>query len=998
MSAPTSVPLRRLHRGYYLLAFFNVVTVAGSLYVGHEMIGIVRSSLQASRQSQHLLDRYSHLGRLAQQVNAPGNDVFGDAALDSHRRRFEDAAAAFARAVDAERQELSRLPRDGQQTLRRHLDDVQTAMAAMVAHERTVFQLLGNGRADAAIREMAAMDRQYVSVAGHLQNLRDDAVRLQAEGLDEQEREAADRLWYELALAFAVLVMVAAVAVYGQQLSARLQRVETERAEHVRELEAAQAALQQQAQELERRVEQRTAELAGVNQQLSRTANIVNSTDDAVYSTDRDGVLLSWNPAAERMFGYQAAEVLGKPAGILLAEEFRQAAHDRRASAWRSLTAEHYESSCRRKDGTIFPVSVTATAIVGAVGSVEAIGEIVRDITTEVEQRQRLVESQRHMSEAQQLANIGSWAWDTGTNKVTWSEQQFRVMGFEPGTVEASYELYMQALDPTSREAAQKAVDHALATGEPFVIQQRVIAADGSLRHVESRGKVTRAANGQIVAMTGTSQDVTAARAAERARRAAEEQFRAYVESTAEWVWALDPRGHLTYSNRAVFDILGYEPEELLGRDVRPLVEPTAREATERLLPEVIAGRQRWNGIVRRFLHKNGEWRYLESSGMPIVDENGRFVGFRGAERDITRRKLAEEALRRSEERFQLAARATDDVLWDLDVESGSIWRNDGMRRLFGHADGVQALDTWGSLLHPDDRDAVRARLEAFLASERETWTDEYRFRRGDGAYAWVLDRGIVVRHKGKAVRMIGSMIDITERKEAERMKSDFVSFVSHQLRTPLAGMNWMLELAAEAESLPRQAGEYIAEARESAARLSTLVNDLLDIARLESGRTVMLRQPVRLDELTRSVLREMQTVIDGKQHTLRLDTTAALVVGDEQMLRQVVANLLSNAIKYTPDGGRIDVRVVGRRDDVEWSVQDNGMGIPQAAQGRLFEKFYRAENAISKEAEGTGLGLHLVRLVVEHAGGQIWCDSEEGEGSRFTFTLPVVQREGVEA
>ena len=437
----------------------------------------------------------------------------------------------------------------------------------------------------------------------------------------------------------------------------------------------------------------------------------------------------------------------------------------------------------------------------------------------------------------------------------------------------------------------------------------------------------------------------------------------------------------------------------MIGKDVRPLVEPVARAATERLLPEVIAGRQRWNGIVRRFLHKNGEWRYLESSGMPVFGENGRFVGFRGAERDITRRKLAEDGLRRSEERFQLAARATNDVLWDLDLVTGAIWRNDGMRRLFGHPDGVQQLEAWEGLLHPDERDAVRARLQTFLASERETWTDEYRFRRGDGSYAWVLDRGIAVRRDGRAVRMIGSMIDITERKEAERMKSDFVSFVSHQLRTPLSGMNWMLELAAEAENLPPQARDYIGEARESAARLSTLVNDLLDIARLESGRTMMAREAVRLDDLTRSVLREMQTVIDEKRHTVTFETGgAAPALGDEQMLRQVVVNLVSNAIKYTPDGGRIDVRLTERKDLVEWSVSDNGMGIPRAAQARLFEKFYRADNAISKEAGGTGLGLHLVRLVVEHAGGQIWCESEEGEGSRFTFTLPVVQQQGVRA
>jgi signal transduction histidine kinase len=242
-------------------------------------------------------------------------------------------------------------------------------------------------------------------------------------------------------------------------------------------------------------------------------------------------------------------------------------------------------------------------------------------------------------------------------------------------------------------------------------------------------------------------------------------------------------------------------------------------------------------------------------------------------------------------------------------------------------------------------------------------------------------------------------MIDITERKEAERMKSDFVSFVSHQLRTPLAGMNWMLELAAEAENLPPQARDYIAEARASAARLGTLVNDLLDIARLESGRTTMSREAVRLDELTRSVLREMQAVIAEKPHTVTFETSgAAQALGDEQMLRQALVNLLSNAIKYTPDDGHIEVRLLQRKELVEWSVSDDGMGIPRAAQPRLFEKFYRAENAISKESEGTGLGLHLVRLVVEQAGGQIWCESEEGEGSRFTFTLPVAQQEGVKA
>ena len=867
----------RLHRLYYVLALFNVVTLAASLYLGHEMIEIIKSSATIFRDTQQRLERYSELGRRAQVTNAEVREVFVDGDIALHERAFSHRKAEFAAAIAHERGETARLSAKEQQTLSVSLDEAEAAMTEMAVAAGEVF---GHLRAKASIEATHAIvkaDQHYGRITNAFRDMRGDAVALQGQVIDQQEGEADTRRSYEIAIGFAVLMMVSAAAVYGRQVTIRLRRNERERTDYLQALEAAQTALREQAGELERRVERRTTELARANRQLS--------------------------------------------------------------------------------------------------------------------------ESQIHMAEAQRLANLGSWSWDLRTGVVTWSDQEFRILGLEPGAVAPSYDLYMQALHPDDRARVQAVVDEALKTGEPFVVEQRFVMPDGTVRHVETRGQATRRADGKLEGLTGTSRDITAAHHAEAARRAAEEQFRSYVENTAEWVWALDPRGHLTYSNRAVFDILGYQPEELLGKDVRPLVEPGARAATERLLPEVIAGRQRWNGVVRRFLHKNGHWRYLESSGMPLFGEDGRFIGFRGAERDISRRKLAEDALRRSEERFQLAARATNDVLWDLDLATGAIWRNEGMGSLFGHLEGVPQVEAWEGLLHPDEREAVRDRLQKFLESERETWTDEYRFRRGDGTYAWVLDRGIAVRVNGKAVRMIGSMIDITERKEAERMKSDFVSFVSHQLRTPIAGMNWMLELAAEAESLPPQARDYIAEARESAARLSTLVNDLLDVARLESGRTMMARAAVRLDELTRSVLREMQTVVDEKRHTVTYETAGtAPALGDEQMLRQVIANLVSNAIKYTPDGGHIDVRLTQRKELVEWSVSDDGMGIPRAAQGRLFEKFYRADNAISKEAEGTGLGLHLVRLVVEQAGGQIWCESEEGAGARFTFTLPLAQQEGVEA
>ena len=227
--------------------------------------------------------------------------------------------------------------------------------------------------------------------------------------------------------------------------------------------------------------------------------------------------------------------------------------------------------------------------------------------------------------------------------------------------------------------------------------------------------------------------------------------------------------------------------------------------------------------------------------------------------------------------------------------------------------------------------------------------------------------------------------------KEAEQMKSDFVSFATHQLRTPLAGIKWMLELA-QAPDLPEDVTSYIQDARASADRLIRLVNELLDASRLESGRLALKLEPANLDATTKDVVDELLPLATEKGLRLAVESTGPVprVQADVKLLREVVLNLLSNAIRYTLSGGTISIRMEHDGAMVRWSVSDTGIGIPAAAHARLFEKFFRADNASVVHTEGTGLGLYLVRLIIERSGGQVGCTSVEGKGSTFNFTLPL--------
>jgi NtrC-family two-component system sensor histidine kinase KinB len=243
----------------------------------------------------------------------------------------------------------------------------------------------------------------------------------------------------------------------------------------------------------------------------------------------------------------------------------------------------------------------------------------------------------------------------------------------------------------------------------------------------------------------------------------------------------------------------------------------------------------------------------------------------------------------------------------------------------------------------------------------------------------------------GRTTGLTITVHDVTQEREIAQMKSDFVSFATHQLRTPLSGIKWMLELAMQETAMPDSTASYMKDALDASQRLIQLVNDLLDVSRLESGRMKATPQLVDLVGLTRAVLEDLKLQLEEKDQRLTLETDADRfdVFADPQLLRQVVLNLASNAIKYSPSQASISVRLTLEDDIVRWQITDTGIGIPKESQRHLFEKFYRADNVAALETDGTGLGLYLVRLIVEQIGGRVGCESEEGQGATFYFTVP---------
>lgn len=386
-------------------------------------------------------------------------------------------------------------------------------------------------------------------------------------------------------------------------------------------------------------------------------------------------------------------------------------------------------------------------------------------------------------------------------------------------------------------------------------------------------------------------------------------------------------------------------------------------------------------------------------------------------------RQLSQQAMEKAQQaqetveilniRSMLALQGSSDGIWDWDFKSGKVYWNEQLFMVQGLDAQEQQLITVEyveSLLHPDDKQKVRTLLKNHLALG-EPFETEIRLRHASGHYRYGLVRGRAIRDEnGIPIRMTGLHMDITERKQMEmelkqaqkdaelanRRKDQFLANMSHELRTPLNVIIGYSDLfkTGSAGNLTEKQERYIHNIQVSGQHLLHLVNDILDLSRIEEGHIELELSSFRIEPLVAEVTDMLSGMASKKGVTLgyTIEPDLPAIQADSSRLRQIFYNLVSNAIKFNVPNGQVSLHC-GLSSDHKWmvcSVRDTGIGIPKGKMALLFNRFYQVDSTASRQQEGAGLGLALTKMLVELHGGKIKAESQENEGSTFTFTLPV--------
>jgi PAS domain S-box-containing protein len=670
---------------------------------------------------------------------------------------------------------------------------------------------------------------------------------------------------------------------------------------------------------------------------------LIESAEDAIISKTLDGIITSWNKGAQRIFGYTAEETIGKPVTILIPEGHLDEEPAILARLRAGDRIEHYETIRVRKDGRLIDISLTVSPIRGANGKIIGASKIARDITDQRQARRELDEASERLKLALAASRLGDWSWDAKTDMMTMSETAALMFDIPAGS-HMTWPQLRELLHVEDRERSKLAVEQALAEHVDYDIEYRVKRAKGPEVWVSAKGRGVYGENGEVLGMLGFVQDISTRKANEETLREQADALRTLYETgqiiSAELdlhktVQAVtDAATELTGAGFGSFfyNILNEEGASYMLYTLAGV----PREAFEHFpMPratDLFGPTFRGEGVVRIGNVKND----------PRYGRNSPYYGMPEGHLPVVS-YLAVPVISRSGE-----------VLGGL---------------FFGHPEPDVFTERDETLVYSLASQAAIAMDNARLYETAKRAREEAEKAAADNERLY------------------------RQAEESSRLKEEFLATISHELRTPLSAiLGWarMLRLGQLSKDNEAKALDTI---ERNARAQAQLVDDLLDVSRIITGKLRMDVRPADPNAFIDAAVEAVRPAAEAKGVRVQkvMDTGAVSIPGDPVRLQQVVWNLLSNAIKFTPRGGRVQIRSERVNSHLEIVVSDTGQGISSDFLPHVFDRFRQADQKTSRQHGGMGLGLAIVRHLVELHGGTVSATSEgEGQGATFTVMLPI--------
>ncbi|GHO78415.1 hypothetical protein KSD_61860 [Ktedonobacter sp. SOSP1-85] len=713
---------------------------------------------------------------------------------------------------------------------------------------------------------------------------------------------------------------------------------------------------------------------------------LAETVPQLVWTAQPDGSLEYWNQRWYDYTGSSPEHALGQRWSQFLHPDDYQ--HTQ--TVWRHAleTGEPYEIEYRFKDGQTgsyrwflaraMPVRDNAGLITKWFGT-------CTDIEDQKRAEQQLKESRENLHVLAET--VPQLAWTTRPDgRLDYCNQRYYEY------TQADFEQlhgygWRQFLHPEDAERMLALRQHTLQTGEPFESEHRLRNGQtGAYRWFLARAMPVRDEAGQIVKWFGTSTDIEEQKRTEQQLKESREELRVLLETMPQLVWATRPDGFLEYGNQHILTYLNVPLERVNGDQWLHFVHPDDRQKTWTVWQTELRTGQSHDVEYRLREGKTGNYRWFLVRSIPFRDEQGHILKWFGTCTDIEDQKRTEEALRQSQERASVLMNSN---IIGIYVGKGDqiVDANDTFLYMTGYTreDLRAGRMNWSHMTPPDYlARSLEARQELDAQQSITPYEKEYVCK--DGSRLPVLVGAVLLEHHSS--QAITFVLDNSARKELEQRKDDFISMASHELRNPLTALKLQTTLLHRQLAKQGLQTPALSSMETQINKLTRLVEELLDVSKIQAGRLEYRLEMVDLDALLREVADTMQQISTTHTIVVRGETLCSLE-GDKDRLGQVFINLISNAIKYSPGAETVEMDLSVSPETTTIRVRDHGLGIPREQRGKIFDRFYRVTGPRQRAIPGLGMGLYIVAEIIKHHGGTITVDSEVGKGSTFTVTLP---------